>query len=60
MRVWTTIGREYAIGAALGFAPAELLAFTQNAIQAAFVLPARRATLLQELDAWAAQHVHEL
>jgi adenosine deaminase len=60
MRVWTTIGREYAIGAALGFAPADLLAFTRNAIQAAFVPPARRAALLQELDAWSAQYAHEL
>jgi adenosine deaminase len=60
VRVWTTIAREYAIGAALGFAPAELLTFTRNAIQAAFVPPTRRAALLQELDAWAAQHAHEL
>ncbi len=48
----TTIGREYAIAAALGFTPAELLAFTRNAIQASFTTPARRAALLAELRAW--------
>jgi adenosine deaminase len=52
VRVWTTIGREYAIAAALGFAPAELLTFTRNAIHAAFVSSARRGALLQKLDAW--------
>ena len=31
VRVGTTIGREYATAAALGFAPADLLAFTRNA-----------------------------
>jgi len=50
MRVWTTIGREYAIGATLGFTPEDLLSFTQNAIQAAFVSPVRRAALLEELE----------
>jgi adenosine deaminase len=58
VRVSTTIGREYAIGAALGFTPGELLAFTRNAIHAAFVSPMRRATLLQELDAWEARQAH--
>jgi adenosine deaminase len=52
VRVWTTIGREYAIGAALGFTAGELLSFTRNAIHAAFVSPIRRAALLEELDAW--------
>jgi adenosine deaminase len=46
----TTIGREYAIAHALGFSPAELLAFTRNAVQAAFTTPARRQALLEELD----------
>jgi adenosine deaminase len=57
VRVWTTIGREYAIGATLGFTPEELLSFTRNAIHAAFVSPMRRAALLQELDIWEA-HRH--
>jgi adenosine deaminase len=47
MRVWTTIGREYAIAAMLGFTPAELLSFTQNAIHADLIhslaLPGRTA-----------------
>jgi adenosine deaminase len=60
VRVWTTIGREYALGAALGFAPLELLAFTRNSIRAAFVSHARRAALLQELDAWEAQQAELL
>lgn len=58
VRVWTTIGREYAIGAALGLTAEELLSFTRNAIQAAFVSPIRRAALLQELDAWEAGQAH--
>lgn len=49
VRVGTTIGREYAVAAALGFAPAELLAFTRNAIGAAFVPVDRRTKLLEEL-----------
>jgi adenosine deaminase len=60
VRVWTTIGREYAIAAALGFASADLLTFTRNAIHAAFVPSLRRAALLKELDAWEAQHAHEI
>lgn len=50
VRVGTTIGREYAIAAALAFAPAELRGFTRNAIQASFTTAARRAILLAELD----------
>jgi adenosine deaminase len=60
MRVWTTVGREYALAAALGFAPAELLSFTRNAVSAAFVSPERRAALLGELDTWEVRHAHEL
>jgi adenosine deaminase len=60
VRVWTTIGREYAVAAALGFTPAELLNFTRNAVNAAFVSPERRAALLQELDTWEADHAREL
>jgi adenosine deaminase len=50
LQICTTIGREYAIARALGFSPAELLAFTRNAVQAAFTTPARREMLLKELD----------
>jgi adenosine deaminase len=50
VRIWTTIGREYAIAAALGFSPRELLAFTRNAIQASFTTAARRSALLDEVQ----------
>jgi adenosine deaminase len=56
VRVWTTIGREYAVTSALGFAPAELLSFTRNAVNAAFITAERRAALLQEVAAWEARH----
>jgi adenosine deaminase len=54
VRIGTTIGREYAIAAALGFSPRELLAFTRNAIQASFTTAARRSTLLKEVQRWEA------
>jgi adenosine deaminase len=46
----TTIGREYALAAALGFSPAELLEFTRNAVSASFTTAERRAVLLAELE----------
>ena len=49
VRIWTTIGREYAIAAALGFSPAELMAFTRNAIQASFTSAERRKALMDEM-----------
>ncbi len=52
VHVCTTIGREYAIAAALGFAPRELAAFTNNAIQASFASPARRSRLVDEMRQW--------
>jgi adenosine deaminase len=52
VRVGTTIGREYAVAAALGLSPAELLALTRTAIQASFAPAARRAEMLAEVDAW--------
>jgi len=52
VQICTTIGREYAIAHALGFSPAELLAFTRNAVQGAFTTPARRRELLSELNVW--------
>jgi adenosine deaminase len=53
VHVCTTIGREYAVAAALGFSTAELLAFTRNAVRASFAPAEHRATLLAELDGWA-------
>ena len=50
----TTIGREYAIAAALGFSPAELLAVTRNSVRASFTSTERRAALLDELCGWEA------
>ncbi|MGH2533834.1 MAG: hypothetical protein ACRDJW_16200 [Thermomicrobiales bacterium] len=47
----TTIGREYAIAAALGFSPDELLGLTRNAVRASFMAPDRRDALIAELDA---------
>jgi adenosine deaminase len=59
VRIWTTIGREYAIAAALGFSPFQLLQFTQNACEASFTSAERRATLLDELRHWQAAQVPE-
>lgn len=47
----TTIGREYAIAAALGFSPAELLDITRNAVRASFIPVEQRTELLAELNA---------
>jgi adenosine deaminase len=49
VQLCTTIGREYAIAAALGFTSRELLGLTENAIRAAFTTPERRAALLAEV-----------
>lgn len=51
VRVNTTIGREYAVAAELGFTPADLLTFTRNAIEAAFVSEDRRTSLLLRMAA---------
>lgn len=45
----TTIGREYAIASELGFSPAELRAFTGNAIRASFCDSDTRHRLLRTL-----------
>jgi adenosine deaminase len=50
MHVCTTIGREYAVAAALGCSVADLLGFTRNAVRAAFTSDQRRAELLVELS----------
>lgn len=48
----TTIGREYAIAAALGFASAELLSFSANAIHASFAPLERKQEMLGVLREW--------
>ena len=45
----TTIGREYAIAAALGFTTTGLLAITRNALRASFAPAALRSSLLAAL-----------
>ena len=47
VRACTTIGREYAISAKLGFSSAELRGFTCAAVRASFCSPAERDRLLQ-------------
>ena len=54
VHVCTTIGREYAIAAKLGFSPGELLKFTRNAIQASFTSRERRTALIEEVRLWEA------
>lgn len=46
VQMGTTIGREYTIAHQLGFSEADLLQFTRNAIQAAFISAERREKLL--------------
>ena len=45
VRVATTIGREYAIAAILGFTAEDLRGFTRNGVRASFAPPARRAAM---------------
>lgn len=52
VRVCTTIGREYAIVAALGFSPAALLAFTRTAVEASFTSTERKIALFAEVNAY--------
>jgi adenosine deaminase len=52
VRIGTTIGREYAVAAALGFTTQDLLVFTRNAIEAAFVSVDRRIGLLDDMRLW--------
>jgi adenosine deaminase len=49
VQVCTTIGREYAIAAALGFTPTELMGIIANAVRASFAPDARKDRLLAEL-----------
>ena len=51
VQVCTTIGREYALAHALGFTLDELLAFTTNAIRAAFLPSERKRLLLEQVSA---------
>jgi adenosine deaminase len=48
VQVYTTIGREYALAAALGFSEEELLGFTHVAVLASFAPADHRAALLLE------------
>lgn len=48
LRIGTTIGREYAIAAALGFSREDLLEISCNAVRAAFTPAARKKALLQD------------
>jgi adenosine deaminase len=50
VRVATTIGREYAIAAALGFGEDELRGFTRNAVRVSFAPGSRRDALLAVID----------
>jgi len=52
VQLCTTIGREYALAHALGFAPADLLGFTTNAIRASFLPPQRKQEVLALAQAW--------
>jgi adenosine deaminase len=54
LRLCARIGREYAVAAALGFSPDELLDFTRNAVRASFTTESRREELLRMVDAWPA------
>ncbi len=49
VQLGTTIGREYAVAAALGFTTADLLGFTRNALHACFAPAALRSSLLAAL-----------
>lgn len=51
VQLCTTIWREYAAAAALGFSAADLLAFTRNAITASFAIAERKQFLLDTLAA---------
>jgi hypothetical protein len=48
----TTIGREYALAAALGFSLADLARFTRNAVEASFASAARKSRLLDAVQQW--------
>jgi len=49
VQLGTTIGREYAVAAALGFTTADLFGFTRNALRACFAPAALRESLLTAL-----------
>jgi adenosine deaminase len=51
VRVATTIGREYAIAAILGFTADNLRGFTRNGVRASFAPLARRTAILADIDA---------
>jgi adenosine deaminase len=51
VRVATTIGREYAIAAILGFTAEDLRGFTRNGVRASFAPQARHTAILADIDA---------
>jgi adenosine deaminase len=56
LRMCTSIGREYAIAAALGLSRPDLLKISQDAVRASFTTAKRKTALLWEIDdasAWA-------
>jgi adenosine deaminase len=56
VQICTTIGREYARAAALGFSPVELLGFTADAVRASFLPKEHKAELLAAVQRFAATH----
>jgi adenosine deaminase len=54
VHAWTTIGREYAIAAALGFRLHDLAMFTRHAIKASSTSASRRKAMLDEVQHWEA------
>jgi len=58
VRVWTTVGREYAIAHLLGFSPIELFEISRHAVQVSFTSSGRKKKLHMALDKWAARHLH--
>lgn len=50
VQMTTTIGREYAIAHQLGFSTADLLQFTRNAIDVAFISEDQRSALLDTIN----------
>jgi adenosine deaminase len=48
----TTVGREYALAATLGFGLHDLAQFTRNAVEASFTSAARKSKLASEVQEW--------
>lgn len=59
VQICTTIGREYALAAALGFSPDDLLGITRTAIIRSFATAEQKAALLAHIDRAASQLARE-